>query len=780
MIPLWLLLATSFAALFCGAAWIFLRLSLPKTTGTVKLPGLKAAVDIVRDRDGIPHIYASCKRDAWYGLGYVHAQDRLWQMDFQRRVAQGRTAEILGSRAAASDRLQRTVGLHQCAQAAWDNLPAYAREIAEAYAAGVNAALRSLRARLAPEFLIFRTQPEPWTGTDVVLMGKFFAWNLSGNYVTELLRERLVHALGPERAAQLAPPFRETSGPVIACRPHPPRFGAALELDSVGEGAGSNLWAVGPGKSDTGCPVLANDPHLPGSVPMSWYLAHVSAPGLDVIGATTPGLPAVLVGRNRNIAWGITNLGPDVQDLFHERLDGSGAAAEYQGAGEALHRRHERLKIRGQAAVEFMVRSTRHGPLISDAMRGPVRKNDPAATLSLQWTGFAENDPTIQCFLLLSEASNWDEFRNALRSCVAPALDFGYADTAGNIGHHSAGRIPVRRGGDGSVPAEGWSGDNDWTGFIPFDELPHSFNPPRQYVARINNPPAAEDYPWFLGCDWTEPYRAQRISELLEACPRLSLRDHERMQGDTVSLHAGSILPRLCALAHPDDLRGKTAVAMLRNWDGDAVGSSAAAVIFAAWMLYLPRVLLGPVLDPELLRSYEPWSSAVFRFVSNALDGRVWLAEAPDRAVERSLAQALDWLETRLGSDWQRWQWDHLHRAVFPHLPLHNVRPLRRFFDRSIPVPGDWSSINLGSYLHGQPFLQRNVAGYRQIIDLSGADGSVFVQAVGQSGHPLSRHFDDFLKDWAAVRYRPMRMERTTVERDARATLRLEPQGLRV
>lgn len=783
------------AALLAAGLYLYARSSLPRTDGALRVEGLSGTVEIIRDADYVPHVYAQSKREAYWGLGYVHAQDRLWQMEFQRRSSQGRVAEILGPRLLPLDRFMRTLGIHRCAPKVWDSLSAEARDAVEAYVAGVNAFITGpAKGRRGPEFALLGVRPEPWTGVDVVSTSKMLAWSLSGTYVTEMLRSDLVEAVGPERARQLMPDYSPGEARTAAARPavagasevFPAPYASATRLDPgtvKEEGVGSNMWAVASERSAGGKPTLANDPHLMSSLPMTWYLAHLSAPGLDVIGATAPGIPGVLIGRNRDIAWGVTNLNPDVQDLFREELDAEGRSAQFRGESESLEIITETIKVKKRPAVQLQVRVTRHGPLISDVIDAnnaelPMAgRSRPGPPLALQWMGLKDADSTLETFLLLNEARDWQQFRDALKRLVAPAVNFGYADREGNIGCHAAGHVPVRSGGDGSVPAEGWSGQSEWVGLIPFEELPSEYNPAHGYVVSTNNSPAPPDYPHFLGADWVEPYRKRRITELLEGRDRLRPEDHALIQGDTLSMQARESLPLLLSLVSPADAETREAVTLLEGWDGNARGESAAAAIFEAWWTKLPRVILGEELDKKLLASYEGWTSYVNRFVLDSLAGRAGGVAEPAAAAERALREALEELRGRLGADMRAWRWDRLHHAVFPHYPFHNVPFLQKWFSRSVPNGGDWSTVNFGAVLSSRPFLQRNVPGYRQIVDLARPDGGLFIQSVGQSGHFLSPHYDDYLKDWAAVRYRPMRFTREAVERDARSTLRLVPSA---
>jgi len=576
------------------------------------------------------------------------------------------------------------------------------------------------------------------------------------------------------------------------------------------EALGSNNWVVDGTLTASGKPLLANDPHLGTRLPSTWYLAHVVAGDFEIIGATLPGTPAVALGRNRFIAWGATNVAPDVEDLYRERLDDAGKFAEFRGAREPVTIVPETIAIKGGATVHLDVRVTRHGPLISDAINAnsAAQKREPrpppVEPLAFRWTALDDEDSTLVSFLKLNEAHNWDQFTSALRDFVVPSQNFVYADVDGHIGYYAPGHIPIRAKGDGSQPAEGWTGDAEWTGWIPFDELPHLYDPPEHFIVTANHRPAPPGYPYFLGLEWPEPYRAQRVRDLIggvrpqpeaqagngrpphdpRGTPGFISDDFARMQGDTVSLHAKTLLPLLLAHAHPDAEPDQRAIVMLRAWNDNASGDSAAAAIFSAWFLQLAPTLAGDEIGPLALESYQGRFSFITRFVINTLatndtrwcdDVRTEKKETCDEAVTAALRKGVSDLTARLGSDMTRWRWDTVHQAVFPHQGLDSLGALRPFVSRSVPNGGDWSTVNVGPVAADTPFEQHTVPGYREIIDLSPANDSRFLDAVGQSGHLLSKHYADFLRDWQAVKHRKMRMARPQIEQGAIGHLTLKP-----
>jgi penicillin amidase len=811
------------AAAAGAGGYHYLRRSLPLYDGTVTVAGPAGPIEIVRDADAIPHIFAASKLDALFGLGYVHAQDRLWQMEFQRRIGFGRLSEIFGSATLPQDRFLRTVGFGRAARAAWDRTSPWAKQQVDAYLRGVNAFIDSHHgARLPPEFSLLRFEPEPFTGPDVVVWVKMMAWDLSANYSFELLRDDLARVVGEQRMNELMPPYAVNGLSITGDQTGPDdglgsggshgtgrtgygqsaaAFASALSQGDSGvaafllgnaraEALGSNNWVIDGTLSATGRPMLANDPHLGSKVPSTWYLAHVSGGDFDVIGATLPGAPAIAIGRNRFIAWGETNVAADVEDLYHERLDPSGSAAEFRGAWEPIRSIRETIVVKGSAPVEVNVRVTRHGPIVSEAINAinaestKTPKPAPLEPLAFRWTALDDDDTTLQSFLRLNEARTWEQFTGALQDFVVPSQNFVYADVDGHIGYYAPGRVPVRASGDGSRPAEGWTGAAEWTGWVPFAEMPHLYDPPQHFIVTANNRPAPPSYRYNLGFEWAEPYRARRIVDLIRQKPRFEASDFARIQSDTHSLHAAALLPELLRHARPDNDTDRRAIELLKNWDFQASGDSAAAAIFAAWFHHLAPAIAGDELGPIALDAYAGRFTFITRFVTTVLasGSSPWCDNAGTKAVETcddavtaALRDGVGDLERILGGDMAHWRWDSVHRAMFPHQGLDAVPALRPLFSRSVPNGGDWSTVNVGPVAADHLYEQRSIPGYRQIVDLSPANQSRFLDAVGESGHFLSTHYDDYLRDWQQVRHKPMRMNRDEVERGAIGHLTLTP-----
>ncbi len=780
------------------------RAPLPLTSGTVAVDGLRGRVEIIRDLDDIPHIRAGDEADALYGLGYVHAQDRLWQMEFQRRVAQGRLSEVVGPEGLPADRLLRTIGLMRAAREAWPKIDGRSRALIEAYVAGINAFLADhYGGGLPVEFALMRTSPEPWTGEDVVAWQKTMAWQLSANWRDELLRVQLAARVGEDGAARLMPSYTP-GGPVIlppdarlrsepigpglpAAGLQPPGTAAGVAADLAALSAivatlavappfegGSNNWVVSGARSATGKPLLANDPHLAGQAPAVWYLAHVSGGALDAIGATLPGVPGVMIGRNQRIAWGITALLGDVQDLYVERVN-TRDQAEFGGALEPVRIARETIKVRGGADVPLRVRITRHGPVISDVLE------HPQSTLALRWTGLDAEDATAECFMRVNLAGSWPEFTAALRRIQVPLLNFVYADVDGNIGYYGPGAFPVRAAGDGTRPVPGWTGEFEWRGYMHESEWPSAYNPARGYLASANNRVAPDSFPFMLGSSWEAPYRAARIVEMIEKTPSLTVDDMGRMQRDVQSAQVKAVLPFLLT-ARPLDAAGRDAMDFLRDWDGTLDGESPQAALYEAWYDATVAGLFADELGEDLAAGYATRRSLAAKAVDNLIqsgdsawcdDVRSAEAETCETLLGRTLQRALAGMGARQGtSNVAKWRWDRVNAARFPHRPLDAVPLLRRFFSRAVPRGGDAFTITPVMPLDDDIF----VSSYRQIIDLAGSDVSRFVIPMGQSGHVWSDRYANLLDTWNRAEYLPMRFSRLAVDDAAKATLVLEPR----
>jgi penicillin G amidase len=822
-------------ALAAAGAGLYRRLrsSVPPLDGTLFCP-VRAPVRVARDAWGIPHIYAANAPDLFTAQGYVQAQDRLWQMDLQRRIGAGRLSELFGPITLANDLLLRRFSIRQAAEAEADALAPEAAEAVAAYCRGVDAYIAWARTHhaLPAEFAILAYEPEPWTPADALTWTKVMAWGLGGNWESELVRARLVNHLGAARAAALEPayPFGQplTAEPGVAFAGLDSLFADLLaEYEDLVQTTGlggmmqsaipaSNNWAVSGARSVSGHAMLANDPHLPLMLPCVWHLVHLCGGGYDVAGATFPGSPGVAIGHNARIAWGTTNAMADAQDLYVERLHPDDPTRVlYEGHWEQGQVRAERIRVRGRPRpVVEAVLVTRHGPVINgawdpnaehwlDAGRrllnlphirllhrdgAPRQTPRPPVALALRWTAL-EAGPTLQGVLDLNRATDWPSFKAAMRQWEAPCVNMVYADTEGNIGYHLLGHVPRRARGQGVLPAPGWSREYEWDGYIPFEELPQSYNPACGYVVTANNRIAGPAYPYFLGREWATGYRARRIADRIEATARHTLDDFAAIQNDVQSIPGRALAALLVARLAGRPVSGGARAALRREalerlgaWDGTMGRESVAASIYEVTLHFLTRRVYGlalpdaTMLDLYLGRATQPVTNStnyVARSIprmlralrENDLDWLRGLAADPeafasltwDEALEASLDEGLRLLRRKLGPRMAGWRWERLHRITLAH-PLGALGPLARIFNPPpVTMPGDRDTICMTAELPNSPLrASGNSVSYRQLFDLGAWDDARVILAGGQAGQPASPHYGDMIPLWRDGEYAPL------------------------
>jgi penicillin amidase len=779
-------------ALVLAGGYVWLRTGLPDYDGDIALPGLSAPVTVVRDRHAVPHIFAESQDDAYFALGFVHAQDRLWQMDMQRRIGAGRVAEVVGPMALPIDRYMRILGLYRNAAAGYEALPEDVRGMLDSYAAGVNAWLDARSGPLPPEFLVLGYEPEPWRPADTLIWAPLMSLRLSMNYRDEVLRARLAHALGSDAAGDLFPDA-EDAPVTLAAAPSDllDRVWAALPRDLVGVGA-SNAWVVAPERTGTGAAVLANDPHLGLSLPILWYLARIEAPGLSLAGATLPGAPLLVLGHNRDVAWGITTTGGDTQDLFVERVD-PGDAARYLApwGSEPFETRRETVAVAGEPAVDIEVRATRHGPVISDAE--PDNGFDfleDGSVLALSFPGLSREDLTAEALYRLNRARDREDFLAAMAAWRSPQQNVFFADRSGDVGLFVPGLVPIRAGGRGLVPSPGWTGGHDWTGFVPLDGLPRAFAPPQGWLANANNPVVSEDYPYLIAAyQYEPPYRARRLEGALRRDAAHGPAEAAALQLDTVSGAARALLPLMTDF-EPAEARQTDAVALLRDWDFRMERDRPEPLIFALWLRRLNRALYADELGPLFGDYVAPRARTVEHMLT---DARHWCDDTATEetiedcaaALSASLTETLDLLTARHGEDMAAWRWGDEHRAVFRHRVFGRIPVIGALFDRSVATDGGDYTLNRGAgAAFGSPggaagdgplFPHVHGAGFRAVYDLADLSRSRFMIATGQSGHPLSAHFDDLIEPWRAGDSIALGGGREALADDAVGTLVLRP-----
>lgn len=772
------------------AAWM-VRRSWPQESGRITVRGLSAPVEVVRDGWGVPHLYAQDERDLFFAQGWVHAQDRLWQMCFNREIGSGRLAALFGPGALPTDRYLRTLGLRRLAARDLALTSPETRALLEAYAAGVNAFLGAHEGKLPVEFRILGLKPEPWTPVDSLTWTRMMGMNLSLNSPLELARARLVTKLGAERVRQLIPLY-PTNGPVIvspgagAGAPVPaPAFATLLPL-IPGASWASNGWVVHGSRTSTGKPILANDTHLGLGMPSVWYEVGLHGGRFDSTGFSFPGLPFVIVGQNRRIAWGITNLNADVQDLYLEKLDDPAkpTKALANGSWEKLARLSESIPVKGGEAVALEILSTRHGPLIHTAL--PDWQGAPP--MALAWAA-ADGSRLADALAQLGRAGSWAEFRQALSLWDAPSLNFIYADVDGNIGYQATARVPVRAPGhDGLAPVPGWDDRFEWRGMIPFGEMPSALNPAAGLLVTANNRVVGDEYPYALTHDWPPPERARRLSELLAAEPRLTLERAREIQLDTFSALARDLRPYLLAVEPAGELES-AALEQVEAWDLRFDPDQAGAAVFAAWVRALRPGIFEDEIGAELAKSVGPLIYGQTDMLTALMarprdpwfdDRRTPAVETRDEMVRKAFSEAVQELAGELGDEPGNWSWDRAQTAAFAHVPLglSGLAPLEWIFNsRTVPAPGWEGTVDLAGADPAKPYRIVFGVAQRFLADLADLDRSLAVNSTGQSSLPFHRHRDDQAALWSDGRYHPVLANREAVDREAEGRLVLAPEG---
>ncbi|WP_088812103.1 penicillin acylase family protein [Polynucleobacter victoriensis] len=765
-------------------------------------PGINNPVTIKFDDNAIPHISANNLEDAWYTLGFLHATERPWQMEFNRRLASGKLSEILGPETVGVDKFIRTLGIRRAAEKQYENYPIeYKRQI-QSYVEGVNAGFSRLGWALPAEFMILGAKPGTWGPADSVAWSLMMALDLGGNWHKEFLRLELSKTLDTDRIWQVLPPYPGETPPtstnfakmyrdlgVFKSNGLTGNQTSSLNKDFLRflpggfEGIGSNNWVLSGDKTVSGKPLLANDPHLGLTSPAIWYFAHIEAPKLQVIGATVPGIPGVVLGRNTNVAWGFTNTDPDVQDLYIEALDEKNPARYQTPNGFAnFVLREETILVKGKEPVRFLARETRHGPVISDAYERAQKLIDTSRyAISMRWTALDDANQTLVAGFLMNQAQNIEEFKSALKHYYAPMQNVVMADKEGQIAYRAAGVAPKRSKGHGlfgSAPALGWDKQYDWGPYLSLDQLPKDNNPSKGWIATANHRVHAANDPNPLTADWHMPYRQNRIEALLLSQEKHDLASMKAMQADALSLSAIDLLP-LLQQANSNHKYASDAKGLIASFNGNMSMDSAGATIYNAWAHQLTRLLFEDKLGKSFATEYgkRDFRSGVHHVMELHLAGKsdaaFWCDQASTTEVETceqiidlAFTRALDDLTKQLGGNPQSWTWGKAHIAVSEHRPMSKVSWLKRHFEVSRPMPGDGFTINVGFMDFGNsqnPYTVTKAASMRAVYDLADLDKSQFIYQTGQSGWINNRNYSSYANKWAKHEYLPLTMNPSSV-----------------
>ncbi|PRD41520.1 penicillin acylase family protein [Phyllobacterium phragmitis] len=775
------------ALLAAIVVYIWIARSVAPASGEAQLAGLGAPVTVTRDQNAVPHISGASMEDVAMALGFVHAQERLWQMEVARMAAHGRLSEIFGEATIGTDMFLRTIDTYGAAAASFNVLNEADRRTVEAYARGVNAFIeqnaRPFASKFAPEFVMLNRRPEPWQATDVVATVKMMPVTLAANINEEM--ERLKFArLGMSNAEinDLLPPLREDrppslpdlkvllgleSGPISAARPAERRF-AALD-GMMGKGA-SNNWVLAGEKTETGKPILANDPHLEFTAPSLWYLAHLQVKTPDgrtrnLVGVTLPGTPLVFLGRNDRVAWGFTNTASDAQDIFVERINPENPDEYLTPDGyRPFDKRVETIRVKGGQDVTFERRATRHGPVLPASYRGLQRYLPEGTVPALQWTALAHDDTTISAGFRLWDFQSVQAFLDGMHDFVAPMQSMVVADVEGNIGLIAPGRVPVRDPANrimGRAPSPGWDATYDWKGYIPYEALPREYNPPRGAIGTANSKIVDGSYAPFLTFDWDEEWRRDRIATLmLDSNVKQTLETNRQAQGDDYSPAYAALGPVMLDLVEGRSDVNADAVMTLRRWDYRQDKTRSESLIFEAWLRFATKRIISDDLGDAFPAFWRARANAMLHWLSPDAardwcdDRRTAERESCGDVLALALKDAVSDLETRLGSDREAWNWGALHYAYGAHRPFARVKPLDRIFDVDEPASGGAYTLDRGTSNwndEDNPYRATHGTSYRGIFDLSDLDRSTYIQTTGQSGNVLSSHYQDMAERWGRV-----------------------------
>ena len=763
------------------ASFLFVRYqiqkSYPNVSGTLRVPGLLQPVTIARDEFGTPHIHALSDHDLFFVLGYVHAQDRLWQMDMAARAGEGRLSEVVGAVTVPFDRMFRIIGLRRNAEAIERSLSDASRSSLQAYADGVNALIEGQKGKYPLEFDMLGYEPEHWTPLRTIIIGRMMAWELNLSWWTDLTFGEIAERVGLEKTLDILPPYPSSVPPVVpdnAWKHTSALAGGYMKtardfLAFMGAPAmtgGSNAWVVAPARSASRATLLANDTHLRLTLPDQWYEVHLTAPGYSVRGMSIPGAPAVVAGRNDSLAWGITSLMPDDADFYAERID-SADADRYLYNGEWLRMTtlQEEINVRGDSARTVTIRLTRHGPVVTD-ISTPLKLGTYPYVASMRWTGF-EIDDQFEAFRKIDRARNWKEFTDGVREFAVPGQNFIYGDVRGNIGYRCGARIPLRARGNAILPLPGWEAASDWKGFVPFDQLPHLYNPPEGYIASANNKIVGDSYPYYITDLWEPPSRFLRLREVLaKADERFTVEDFELLQNDQFSFHAREITPFILTAFHDSAVglpEGNLALEYLRNWHDRFSTDDIATSIYEMFFVRLVRNIYQDEMGPEIFHDYVLLTNIPIRVTTRLLEEGTspWFddvttpqVETRDDIIRKSFREALVALRERLGTDTKSWRWGSLHTVTLQH-PFGLRKPLDRVFNIGpFPCPGATTALVSGEYDINNPFDVTVGPSFRAVYDLSTPSEFRAVLPGGVSGQAFHPHYGDQTQLWLHGGYR--------------------------
>ncbi len=769
------------------AAFLFLRYqvrkSFPETSGSFSISGLEQPVDVLRDEYGVPHIQAKSEHDLIIALGFVHAQDRLWQMDMARRVGEGRLSELFGEVTLPFDRMFRIIGIKRISENIERSISQESRDRLEWYAEGVNAFITTHKGKYPVEFDMLRYDPELWQPLHSIMIGRLMSWELNLSWWTDLTYGALVQKVGLEKTLEILPPYPGNIPPIVPASDWH-KFAdigtgflqTAMEFRAfqglTGTLGGSNAWVVGPAKSASGKPILANDVHLQLQTPSKWYEAQLNAPGYTVGGMSIPGIPAIVIGNNEHIAWGLTNMMADDADFYVEQIDSTDTTKYlYDDKWLPITYTEEDIRIKSDTVVSLIVRSTHHGPIVTD-IQTMLKKVQYPFVASMRWTGSEASDQ-IDAFNTIDHATNWNEFLDGVGKFTGPGQNFVYGDVNGNIGYWCGVKLPIRGKNSGILPLAGWEKNTEWAGFVPFEQLPHLYNPPEGYIATANNKIVDDSYPYHISDLWEPPARVVRLREFLSKDEVFSVEDFERMQNDKFSYQAKRIMPFVLAacadsaFAGPDE---QLVSEYFRSWNFQFGEEDIATSIYQQFFVRLLENIYKDEMGEDLLHDFVTLVNIPIRVTTNLVEEETssWFddvtttqVETRDDIIRKSMKEAVAALRQRFGEEAKRWRWGDMHTVTLQH-PFGLQKPLDKIFNIGpFPYGGGSTSLISGEYSYNDPFKVNVGASMRQIVDLANPHQAYRVLPPGQSGQVLHKHYDDQVQLWLNGAYRTVASEQT-------------------
>ncbi len=753
-----------------------IRKSFPETDGTVTMVGLREQAEVARDDFGVPRISARNDRDLMFALGYVHAQDRLWQMDMSRRIGQGRLSEILGEKTLPFDRMFRIIGLRRTAEEIEKHISKESHARLEAYADGVNAFIETHKGKYPVEFDLLRYDPEPWQPVHSIMIARLMAWELNLSWWVDLTLGGIVERVGYEKAREIFPTFPNDVAPIVPSSAWQKTMSSALSFLQTAQDycsfrgiggtlGGSNAWVVAPTKSLSGAPILANDVHLQLTNPSKFYEVTLSAPEYDnVTGGSVPGIPGVVLGHNAHIAWGLTNVMADDADFYIEQIDSTNPKNYiYDGQSLPMKIREEEIRVKGIDSVERVtIRSTHHGPIVTDISTTLKRASVPFVA-SMRWTGFEMSDQ-MEAFYKINTAQNWDAFVAGVKEFPGPGQNFVYGDTKGNIGYWCGAMLPLRSlQPSTTLPLAGWTRETEWRGFVPFEQLPHLYNPQEGFIATANNKIVDDAYPYHISDLWEPPSRIQRLRAVLGKDGKFESRDFELLQNDQYSFYAREFTPYIVGACNGqlDARYDELVITYFRNWNFTFAKEDIATAIYQQFLTRLIKNIYEDEMGVGLFHDYLILVNVPLRVTQRLVQEgtsawfdniRTSQIETRDDIIRSSMNEAVNALREKFGDETKNWQWGRLHQLTLQH-PFGLQKPLDKVFSLGpFPYGGGSTALISGEYSFTgvldpnefeSAFGVTVGASFRHIVDMAKPNESRTVLPTGQSGQVFSKHFDD-------------------------------------